>query len=347
MPKDSPQGPSVRARRAPSTPTPSAPPQAAPLQPASPAGKPAPADPAKNLSPIPEAEIQFGRDICGDLDSSKAREWLVTNGIGGFASGTVAGNATRRYHGLLIGALQPPVGRTQLVAGIDENVQCGSETFALSTHRWASGTVDPRGFRLLQSFHLEGMKPVWTYALADALLEKRVWMRQGENTTYVQYTMVCGSRPLSLKLKALVNYRDFHSMTHAGDWRMNIAAVEHGVAITAFDGARTFYLKSSGASCEPRHEWYRDYVFAAEQERGLDDHEDNLFAALFRAELIAGESVTLVLSTEANALLDAETARAEQANHDVKIFQAWQQANSPVDAVGDPDVASLAAAPAR
>ena len=303
-------------------------------------------NPEKSVVLPPEAEIRFERDICGHLDSAISREWLVTNGIGGFASGTVAGSATRRYHGLLVAALQPPVGRTQLVAGIDENAQYGSEAFALSTHRWASGTVDPQGFRLLQSFHLEGMNPVWTYALADALLEKRVWMRQGENTTYVQYTMVCGSQPLSLKFKALVNYRDFHSMTHAGDWRMNIAAVEHGVAITAFDGARTFYLKSSGGSCELRHEWYRDYVFAAEQERGLDDHEDNLFAALFRAELIAGESVTLVLSTEANALLDAETARAAQANHDVKIFQAWQQANSPAPAANGPDAASLEDAPA-
>jgi predicted glycogen debranching enzyme len=308
--------------------------------------KAAPAGAAKNAPPIPEPVILFGRDICCDLDSAKAREWLLTNGIGGYASGTVAGNATRRYHGLLMAALQPPVGRTQLVAGVDEIAQYGGETFALSTHRWSSGTVDPQGFRLLQSFHLEGTTPVWTYALADALLEKRVWMRQGENTTYVQYTMVRGSRALSLELKALVNYRDFHSMTHAGDWRMSIAPVKGGVAITAFDGARTFYLKSTSGSCEPRAEWYRGYFFPAEQERGLDDSEDNLFAALFRAELRVSESVTLVLSTEENALLDVETTRAEQANHDVKIFQAWQQANSPTDAGKDSEEVSLEDAPA-
>ena len=120
------------------------------------------------------------------MQSALSREWLVANGLGGYASGTVAGAATRRYHGLLIAALQPPVGRTLLVAGIDEVVRCGDETFSLSTHKWASGTVDPQGFHLLQRFHLAGMDPVWTYALADALIEKRVWMRQGENTTYVQ-----------------------------------------------------------------------------------------------------------------------------------------------------------------
>src|SRR5271165_4446519 len=283
---------------------------------------------AKSFTIAPEAEIHFGRDICGRLDAAEAREWLVTNGLGGFASGNMLGGATRRYHGLLVAALLPPVGRTVLVAGVDENARYGGEAFALSTHRWNSGCVDPQGFRWLQSFHLEGMNPVWSYALADALLEKRVWMRQGENTTYVQYTLVHASRALSLELKALVNYRDFHSLTHAGDWRMEIAPIQNGVAITAFGGAQTFYLQSAEALCEPRGEWYRDYFLPAEQERGLDDHEDNLFAALFRAELRAGQSILLVCSTQENALLDAETVRAEQANHDVKLFQSWQQANS-------------------
>jgi predicted glycogen debranching enzyme len=303
-----------------------------------PAGAPQPqpasanAKPEKLFTPPPEAEIYFGREICGESGAAEAREWLVTNGIGGYASGDMLGGATRRYHGLLVGALQPPVGRTVLVAGFDENVRYGDEVFALSTHRWTSGSVDPQGFRLLQSFHLEGMNPVWTYAFADALLEKRLWMRQSENTTYVHYALVQGSRAVSLELKALVNYRDFHSLTHAGDWRMQIAPAENGVAVTAFAGAQTFYLKSPEATCEVRGEWYRDYFLPAEKERGLDDHEDNLFAAVFRTELSAGKSVTLVCSTEANASLDAETVRAEQANHNVKLFQSWQQANSGAEA---------------
>ena len=292
------------------------------------AAKPAPPPPAFS-SAVPEAEVQFSRDICGELQSALSREWLVTNGLGGYASGTVAGAATRRYHGLLMAALQPPVGRTLLVAGIDEVVRCGDETFSLSTHQWASGTIDPQGFRLLQRFHLAGMDPVWTYALGDALIEKRVWMRRGENTTYVQYTQVCGSRPLGLEFKVLVNYRDFHSVTHAGDWRMNIAAVEQGVAITAFDGARTFFVKSTAGSCERRGEWYRDYLLPAETERGLDDREDHLFAALFRVELARGQSVALVLSTEADASLDIATAEATQANHTTQILQHWQAANTP------------------
>ncbi len=274
-----------------------------------------------------QAEVQFGREICGDLAAAESREWLVTNGIGGYASGTVAGSQTRRYHGLLVAALQPPVGRTQLVSAIDEIVHYAGTEFSIATHRWASGAVDPKGFLLLEDFHLEGSTPVWTYALADALLEKRVWMRQGENTAYIQYTLLRGSSAFEMEWKALVNYRDFHSLTHAGGWRMNITPVEHGVKVVAFVGATPFYLKSSAATCEPRHEWYLGGFLGEETARGLSDREDRLFAALFRARLEADSNVMLVVTTEAAASLDGETARAERANHEVKLFQNWQAKN--------------------
>jgi predicted glycogen debranching enzyme len=277
---------------------------------------------------VPEqAEVQFGREICGDLAAAESREWLVTNGIGGYASGTVGGSQTRRYHGVLVAALQPPVGRTQLVSAIDEIVHYAGEDFSLATHRWVSGEVDPHGYLLLEDFHLEGSTPVWTYALDDALVEKRVWMRQGENTTCIQYTLVRGSSALEMEWKALVNYRDFHSLTNAGGWRMNIVPVENGLRVLAFDGATPFYLKSSAATCEPRHEWFLGCYLGKETARGLSDRDDHLFAALFRAKLKPGASVTLVVSTDAGASLDVETARAERANYEVKLFHDWQLKN--------------------
>src|SRR5438874_1878454 len=143
-------------------------------------------------APLRKAKLAFGREICGSLDIAEQREWLVTNGIGGFASGTVSGNLTRRYHGLLVAALNPPVGRTQLVAKLDEAATYDSANYPLATNRWASGAVDPKGYLHIESFRLEGTTPLWRFALADALLEKRIWMRQGENTSYVQYSMVRG-----------------------------------------------------------------------------------------------------------------------------------------------------------
>ncbi len=272
--------------------------------------------------------VKFGREVCGNFEAAEAREWLVTNGIGGFASGTIAGNMTRRYHGLLMAALQPPVGRTHLVAGLDEIVRYAGKEYPLATRYWASGAIDPKGFLSIEGFRLEGMTPVWTYALAGALLEKRIWMRQGENTTYVQYTLLRGARPIELELKALVNYRDFHGSTHAGDWRMKIDPVENGVMIVAFDGATPFYLKCAGAACEPRHEWYRDCFLPVEKERGLDDHEDHLFAALFRIKLKVGASVTFVATTEAKTMLDGEAARAKRSEHEAMLLEAWRTENA-------------------
>src|SRR5579863_608055 len=274
---------------------------------------------------IPEdARIKFGREVCGNLETADGREWLVTNGIGGFASGTISGNSTRRYHGLLIAALHPPLGRMQLVAGVDEIVRYAGTEYELSTHQWMSGAVEPKGFLNIESFRLEGMMPVWTYALADALLEKRVWMKHGENTTYVQYTLVRGTAPAEVSLKALVNYRDYHATTHAGDWKMQIEPLEGdaGVKIQAYEVATPFFLKCADASCETRHEWYRDCFMEVEKERGLDDHEDHLFAALFQTTLKVGASVTFVATTEAES--GAVGDRTQTLDRERELFDTWR-----------------------
>jgi predicted glycogen debranching enzyme len=281
--------------------------------------------------------IQFGPELCRDLVAAESREWLVTNGIGGYASGTIAGGMSRRYHGLLVAALQPPVGRMQLVAWLDEIVRFGGEEFALATRRWVSGAVEPKGFQYIEDFRLEGTIPVWTYALGNARLEKRVWMQHGANTTYAQYTMLRGSSLLEMELKAWVNYRDFHATTHAGDWRMSIEPVEKGVKIVAFNGAIPFYLRSAEATCEARHDWYRDCFLPLERNRGLDDREDHLFAALFRSNLQAGESFAIVLTTEETASLDAEASRTQRAAYESALLSSAGSLTREADTVASPD----------
>jgi predicted glycogen debranching enzyme len=283
------------------------------------------------------AEVQMGREVSGDLPIAESREWLVTNGLGGFAMGTVAGTATRRYHALLMAALQPPVRRTLLVNGIDETVRYRGAVDSLATNRWRSGFVSPRGHLQIESFHLEGSKPVWRYALTDALVEKRIWMKQGENTTYVQYSLLRGAAPIELEGKVLVNYRDFHSATHAKDWRMDVEAVEQGLRVKAFEGAVPFYLKSSAGSWSAQHEWYREYFLPEEQARGLDDNEDRLYAGLFQCTLKLGETVTMVFSTEANTSLDGERERTEQSHHELKLFQDWQAQHGRISAANPED----------
>ncbi|MBE9049196.1 amylo-alpha-1,6-glucosidase [Nostocales cyanobacterium LEGE 11386] len=275
--------------------------------------------------------IEFGREICGNLDTAEPREWLVTNGIGGYASGTVAGLLTRRYHGLLVAALQPPLGRTLLLAKLDETVLYDTRSYHLNTNRWADGIVSPHGYRHIEGFALEGTIPVWRFAVADALLEKRVWMQQGANTTYVQYTLSRATQPLGLMLKAMVNYRDYHGSTQSNSWQMSLETVGKGICITAYPGATPFYLLSDSGSVSAVHNWYYDFDLAVERYRGLSDKEDHLHAATFEVTLNPGESFTFVASTEKQPNLQGETAlklRRAQEQKLIEIAKAHRPLNS-------------------
>ncbi len=255
--------------------------------------------------------IDFGRGLCCDLRSAERREWLVTNGIGGYASGTVGGLLTRRYHGLLVAALKPPLGRTLLVSKLEETLTYGGNTCCLAANHWVGGAVAPTGYVYLDRFHLEGATPVWTYACADALLERRIWMAHGQNTTYVRYDLQRGNAPVSLQLNALVNYRDHHAITRADGWQMQVEPVEHGLRVRAFDAATPFFLLSPEAQVTPKHAWYLDVYLGMEAYRGMESVEDHLLAGTFEAVLQPGEHLTIVASTEAAPGLNGTSALQE------------------------------------
>ena len=277
----------------------------------------------------------LSRAICTDLAAAETREWLVTNGLGSFASGTVAGIQTRRYHGLLIAALKPPGGRTFLVAKLEESVTYAGRRYDLSANRWASGALLPSGFHLLTGFRLEGSVPVWTFACADAVIEKRIWMEQGGQTTYVSYRVLAGIESLRLELRALVNYRDFHGATQAGDWRMAIDRVADGVRVRAFDSAVPFFVRGAGATCQAAHEWYRDFDLPVERTRGLPDREDHLHAATFNATLHADQSLTIAASLDEDAarMADGDVALARRRAHASVLLAEFDARNGG----GEPD----------
>jgi predicted glycogen debranching enzyme len=295
--------------------------------------------------PFDEAPVQFGRSICGDLPEAERREWLVTNGLGGFASGTIAGTLTRRYHGLLIAALRPPLARALLVTKIDEIVHYRGMAYELAVNRWNDDYLAPRGFTLIERFHLDGTTPVWHYALADALLEKRVWMEPGANTTYVCYRLVRGAFSLELTLRLLVNYRDFHGNTHAGNWEMQVTPISQGLRIDAYQGAMPVSIQSDRGNAAIENVWYRDFVLAEETRRGLDDRDDNLCAGCFTAPLQPGESLTITAgvlrqddsqtsSAAAPSAVLSQAAWRRRAEHETAVLAAWERTGSAVQAPG-------------
>jgi predicted glycogen debranching enzyme len=269
-------------------------------------------------------KIDFGREICCDLATAEKREWLVTNGIGGYAAGTIAGLLTRRYHGLLIAAIEPPVARTLLLAKLEETVGYGEQFYPLSANRWQGNIVGPQGYRHIERFSRDGNMPVWQFACGDALLEKRIWMQQGANTTYIRYHLRRASQPITLTLKAMVNYRDHHGDTRGNGWQMEVAPTAQGVAVLAWPEAVPFYLLCRNAKATPAHDWYYGYELAAERSRGLTAREDHLHAVTFQATLHPGESLTLVASTLAQPELDGEVALRFQRAYDNRLLDRWR-----------------------
>ena len=182
------------------------------------------------------------------------------------------------------------------------------------------GVIEPQGFHHIESFRLEGTTPIWKYAIDDAVLEKRVWMGHGENTTYVRYDYVQGSSPLDLRIKAIINYRDHHGSTRARDWEMQVDPIEKGLRFTAHKDAAPFYLLSSEATASAQHQWYHDYYLNIEAFRGLEEIENNLYAGEFRSELRPGDSITLVASTEPTPNVDGTSAYRARKNYESQII---------------------------
>src|SRR3954469_12981749 len=156
--------------------------------------------------------IRFGQDICGDLDAACARERLEANGLGGFSSSTITGLNTRRYHGLLVAATKPPVGRLVMLSKLEETLVVDGRRFELSANQYP-GVVHPQGHGYLQGFRLDPF-PVFTYSVEGVELEKSVFMVQGENTTVVRYEVKTDGdtrADVRLEVRPLIAFRDYHS----------------------------------------------------------------------------------------------------------------------------------------
>jgi predicted glycogen debranching enzyme len=260
----------------------------------------------------------FDPSICHDPAQNLSREWLVTNGIGGYAAGTIGGALTRRYHGYLLAALQPPLGRTLLVSKFDETLTVAGQEYALFTNHWQGiqSKPHPAGYLYLQEFVLDAGVPTWSYEVGAARLEKRLWMAYGENTTYIQYHLTASDVPVILSVKALANYRDSHANTHASDWQMHITSIADGLKVQAFDTAVPYYLWGEGATLTPAHVWYRDYFMAVEAYRGLDPLDDHLYIGSFDFTLYPDTTATLIAST---------SARPAQKNSLIALKTHWER----------------------
>jgi glycogen debranching enzyme len=259
--------------------------------------------------------MRYGRALCGDLDAAERREWLLTNGRGGYAMGTLAGTLTRRYHGLLVAALDPPVTRRLIVPRLDLDATYDGRTYALAANRWRSGALAPQGWKLVESFALEDALPAWTYALCDALLEVSLAMPYGVDAIAVALRVLRARGPVHVAGRLIVADRDHHggALPDPAAFRTTLGEGAAAVALPA--SQRTLHVFAPGARAEAAREVYAGYALPRETERGLQDADDYLHVLTLRWELAEGRDGGAVMTLDPEVPHDAHaivaTRRAE------------------------------------
>jgi len=268
------------------------------------------------------APIGFGRAICGDLVAAERREWWIGNGKGAYAAGTIAQSLTRRYHGLLVAPVDPPLGRCLVLAKADAELVVGDRRIPLFTNRWASGAVVPEGHLGIESFHLDGTIPVWRFAIGDIRIEQRIWMEPGANTTYLGWRLVASGRsadPL-LSVAILANGRDHHGETWMPGFAPEIGAEGNQLTMCVQD---RFALRvaASGGTIVAQRAWIENFDLPIERERGLSERDHNL--CIGRAEFTLGDGAWhgLVASLDRDASPDIGAALARRRAHDAAVLE--------------------------
>jgi glycogen debranching enzyme len=222
--------------------------------------------------------VSFGPQVCGRLDEGSAREWLVPDGLGGYAMGTVTGLRTRRYHGLLVVAGSTPATRHLGLAALDPVVTLPSGAVVrLATHEWADGTVAPQGHTLLESFDLTDGLPRWRWRIGDVVIERELATTHGRAGVAVVHRLLAGG-PVGLRLQVLVTWRDVHGERTAGGPAPRVAPAADGCTVE-----EAFRL--TGPGFEPGGGWWRGVHHRDEAARGLQPREDLWYAGSFVTEL--------------------------------------------------------------
>ncbi len=267
--------------------------------------------------------INLTADVLHDLESARNREWLETNGIGGFACSTVIGMNTRRYHALLTAAMHPPTGRIVLLSKVEETVVVDGQPFDLSTNEY-SGAVHPQGYTTMERFKL-GPFPIFTFVVGGVEIEKTIFMVHGQNTTVVQYGIRGGgNHSVQLELRPLLAFRDYHALTRENG-SLDKTVQVHGdslASVRLYPDHPRLYLAHNAGTVEEQGYWYRNFEYAVERERGLDCLEDLFNPMTLRFDLSTHAAATLVASTEALNVSSAETLRRRELDRRAALVAA-------------------------
>ena len=281
--------------------------------------------------------IVFNKDICHDLSKAAEREWLETNGIGGYASSTIIGANTRRYHGLLMAATRPPLGRTLMLSKLEEFLCINGEEFPVSTNIYPNA-IYPEGHKNLVHVSLNPF-PTFDYSINGINIKKIVFMVNGENTTVILYQVNCrGERPfaLTLTVRVMVAFRDYHWLTHENhEFKADYKILTNGgVCLQPYEKLLPMYLFHNAQTMDKASFWYKNMEYPKEIERGLESHEDHFSPFAMQFDLNKGMNCHIVASTneygklDVLELLNKEFDRRKGIHSNDKLFGMVQSTRS-------------------
>lgn len=235
---------------------------------------------------------------CQNLRDALRREWLETNGLGDYASSTIVNCHTRRYHGLLVANLQEPAGRHVLLSAYDETLALDGHDFNLACHKYPD-LFHPRGHEYLDRVEGDAW-PVFTYRVGGVTLTREVMMLHGRHATLVRYTLGPCAVPALLRVKPLLAFRPFHSLTRANvALQVKTYPARKGFKIQPYNALPPLFIQTgSPFAFFPSPSWYFNFDYFIEQERGFPHQEDLFQPGLFELTLQPGKSVILSASTE-------------------------------------------------
>lgn len=265
--------------------------------------------------------MKAGSEQFTDPHAAMQREWLETNGLGGFAMSTLCGMNTRRYHGLLVAATEPPVGRMVLLSKIEAVLLIDGHPHALSTNDY-QGFIHPSGFQYLREFRLDPF-PTMVYDVDGVVLHMALFMVYGEDSTVIEYSCEQpggDNRSVELMLRPLIAFRDYHAMTHRNDvLNPAMRQTDTGHAITPYSGLPTLHIAHSADRFVPDGDWYYAFQYAHELERGLDALEDLFSPCSLSFQLSGSKTVGIIFSTEPRSIADIPSLRSARISRTVEL----------------------------
>ncbi|HZS47183.1 MAG TPA: amylo-alpha-1,6-glucosidase [Blastocatellia bacterium] len=243
--------------------------------------------------------MNFGADTCNNFAAATSLEWLETNGRGGYASSTVCGGNTRRYHGLLVSSLNPPVDRYVLLSRLEEALIINGSRHDLSTNQFRL-VVHPEGYKWLLSFNSQP-HPTWTYKIGDLILERTLFMVYDQDTSVVSYRLLAvpDDARVQLEVRPLFAYRHFHSLQHENADFSATAQADSGVLrVQPLGSLPKMALHHNASEFIQQPDWYRKFEYIEEMRRGLDAYEDLYSYGYLRFDL--GSAFSAVVSPDDN-----------------------------------------------